>query len=77
MFMNTMAVGPFEPTEFCVTGGATVALFLLQRWAHGDRAGVLCGVHVARFTACDRGARIAIVFAEAVEKPRMVKEGWL
>ena len=25
MFINTIAVGPFDPTEFCVTGGATVA----------------------------------------------------
>lgn len=26
MFMNTIAVGPFEPAESWVTGGATVAI---------------------------------------------------
>jgi hypothetical protein len=26
MFINTMAVGPFEPWLFCVTGGTTVAI---------------------------------------------------
>lgn len=26
MFMNTIAVGPFEPVESWVTGGATVAI---------------------------------------------------
>ena len=62
MFMNTMAVGPLDPTEFCVTGGgATVALPLLQRWVHGDRTVVAGDIHVARFTACDKGVRIAIV----------------
>ena len=25
MFMNTIAVGPFEPVLFCVTGGTNVA----------------------------------------------------
>jgi hypothetical protein len=25
MFKNTMAVGPLEPAEFCVTGGTGVA----------------------------------------------------
>ena len=61
MFMKTMAVGPFEPAEFCVTGGATVALPLLQRWTDGDRAGAAGEFHVARFAACIRGVRIAIV----------------
>lgn len=32
MFMNTIAVGPFEPTEFCVTGGATVAIDDRNSW---------------------------------------------
>ena len=27
MFMNTIAVGPFELMEFWVTGGTTVAMF--------------------------------------------------
>jgi hypothetical protein len=44
MFMNTMAVGPLEPTAFCVTGGATVALNLFA-------------VHWAR-TRCDGVARL-------------------
>lgn len=62
MFMKTMAVGPFEPAEFCVTGGgATVALPLFQRWVHGDQTGAAGEVHVARFTTCDKGVRIAIV----------------
>lgn len=26
IFIKTIAVGPFEPVEFCVTGGATVAM---------------------------------------------------
>ena len=26
MFMKTIAVGPLEPRELCVTGGATVAI---------------------------------------------------
>src|SRR5689334_13349443 len=26
MFMNTIAVGPFDPVKFCVTGGATDAM---------------------------------------------------
>lgn len=30
MFMNTMAVGPFDPAALCVTGGATVAME--DRW---------------------------------------------
>lgn len=28
MFMNTIAVGPLDPAEFCVTGGTTVAIDL-------------------------------------------------
>lgn len=32
MFMNTIAVGPLEPIESCVTGGATVAI-LRRCWA--------------------------------------------
>jgi hypothetical protein len=31
MFKNTIAVGPREPAEFCVTGGATVAIALLWK----------------------------------------------
>jgi hypothetical protein len=27
MFMNTIAVGPLDPIELWVTGGATVAMF--------------------------------------------------
>lgn len=62
MFMKTMAVGPFEPAELCVTGGgATIALPLFQRWVHGDKTGVAGDFHVARFAACDKGERIAIV----------------
>ena len=34
IFMNTIAVGPFEPTAFWVTGGATVAWFLVHREDH-------------------------------------------
>ena len=30
MFMNTIAVGPFDPVAFWVTGGATVAIRLLS-----------------------------------------------
>lgn len=33
MFMNTMAVGPFEPAVLCVAGGATVAMD--DRCSHG------------------------------------------
>ena len=33
MFINTMAVGPFEPVELCVTGGATVTID--DRRSHG------------------------------------------
>lgn len=33
MFMKTIAVGPFEPAEFCVTGGVcTVARHLAVVW---------------------------------------------
>lgn len=77
MFMNTMAVGPFEPAELCVTGGgATVALLLFQRWVHGDKTGVAGDFHVARFTACDKGERIAIEGLKEAQ-PRDVMGGSL
>lgn len=59
--MKTMAVGPFEPVEFCVTGGATVALPLLHVEAHGDRTEAAGEVNVARLTTRPMGARIAMV----------------
>jgi hypothetical protein len=61
MFIKTMAVGPFAPAEFCVTGGATVALPLLHREAHDDRNKVAGELDVARFTACVMGVRMAMV----------------
>lgn len=32
MFKNTMAVGPFDPTEFCVTGGVCTVARHLAAW---------------------------------------------
>ncbi len=42
MFMKTIAVGPLEPIEFCVTGGATVAMF------------DICGVFLVAWQGIDR-----------------------
>jgi hypothetical protein len=39
MFMKTMAVGPLEPVESCVTGGMTVAMLLLLRYEMGGAPG--------------------------------------
>jgi len=58
--MKTMAVGPFAPTELCVTGGATVALPLLHREALGTRNELAEEFDVARRTACAMGVRMAI-----------------
>jgi hypothetical protein len=60
MFIKTIAVGPLAPAAFCVTGGATVALPLLHREAHGDRNKVAGELDVARFAACAMGVRMAI-----------------
>lgn len=56
IFINTIAVGPFEPVAFCVTGGATLALPLL----HCDKTDVAGVVDVARLQALAMGARNAI-----------------
>ena len=32
MFMNTIAVGPREEVESCITGGTTVAIVRLREW---------------------------------------------
>ena len=60
MFIKTMAVGPFAPTELWVTGGATVALPLLHRETHGAKNELLGGLNVARLTTCAMGVRNAI-----------------
>lgn len=47
MFRNTIAVGPFDPTEFCVTGGVcmvarhrvAVVLFFGKRSGDADVVG--------------------------------------
>jgi hypothetical protein len=60
MFIKTIAVGPLEPTELCVTGGATVALPLLHREAHGTKNELAGEFDVARLTTCAMGVRMAI-----------------
>ena len=61
IFMNTMAVGPFEPIAFCVTGGTTVAWFLVHCADHirGEVAGE--GTE-ARLQSCVMGLRRAMVW---------------
>ena len=55
MFINTMAVGPLDPTEFCVTGGTMVAILALCSVRHD--AAMLCIEGLAR---CD-GAQARLV----------------
>lgn len=63
MFMKTIAVGPLEPAELCVTGGATVAI--LDFWSpcrlawHGiDLVSRSFGVLLPRFVTSVREAMI-------------------
>lgn len=67
MFINTMAVGPFEPVASCVTGGATVAFALLHCAAHGDKTDVAGDFDVARLNAHARGVRRAMLKCEKEE----------
>lgn len=56
MFKKTMAVGPFDPAAFCVTGGTGVANFrvcnAISRVAQGVRRGVKATVPVALRERC-------------------------
>jgi hypothetical protein len=59
MFMNTIAVGPFEPLGTCA--GATVALPLLHCKLYDEKTDVAGVSEVARFAARETGIRRAIV----------------
>jgi hypothetical protein len=66
MFMNTIAVGPFEPAEFCVTGGAALASVAMCCFlCHSETVGVAVNwdfcKHDARFVNCDIGWRSDMV----------------
>lgn len=41
MFMKTIAVGPFEPAAFCVTGGTTDAKARFESCPRGVRSAML------------------------------------
>lgn len=65
MFRNTMAVGPFEPSAFCVTGGTGVAKDLvcnapiLDRQRPADE-GLGVAVPAALRESCKIECRVAI-----------------
>jgi hypothetical protein len=69
MFIKTIAVGPFAPTELCVTGGATVALPLVHREVYGTSNEVEDGLKFARFVAYAMGVRIAIAKSVGEREP--------
>lgn len=53
MFINTIAVGPFEPVAFCVTGGTGVArdrIWFAPPRCHNEVVGVLVSLDTV---ACD------------------------
>jgi hypothetical protein len=55
MFMNTMAVGPFELVASCVTGCTAVARDLDCRWKDVEfhRVGAVNELTTGTTTACD------------------------
>lgn len=70
MLRKTMAVGPFEPTAFCVTGGTGVAKFrdwrsLLDRAGETDVIGPARADDAALRDSCRTDGLSAAIFLDA------------